>query len=60
MLPGLVCRWQSGDNNSVGLPQLGLEDEVVLVEVVDAWDPDPSASPVRLHRLDGSVAEIVR
>jgi len=28
MPPGLACRWQSGDNNSLGLSQLDLADEV--------------------------------
>jgi hypothetical protein len=38
--------------------QLSLHDEIVLVEVVDSWDPNPERMPVMLHHLDGSVKEV--
>ena len=38
--------------------QLSLHDDVVLVEVVDSWNPNPEAMPIMLHALDGSVKEV--
>ena len=49
--------WQSGNNRVLAL-QLSLHDDVVLVEVVDSWNPNPEAMPIMLHALDGSVKEV--
>ena len=54
--PGKVV-WQSGNNRVLAL-QLSLHDDVVLVEVVDSWNPNPEAMPIMLHALDGSVKEV--
>ena len=55
--PETNTQWQYGNNRTLAL-QLSLSDEIVLVEVVDSWDPDPSAMPVLLHTLDGEVKEV--
>ena len=48
--------WQYGNNRVLAL-QLSLHDEVVLVEVVDSWVPNPKSMPIMLHHLDGKVTE---
>jgi hypothetical protein len=50
-------RWQHGNNRTLAL-QFSLAREVVLVEVEDAWSPDPKSSPILLHHLNGEVEEI--
>ena len=50
-------QWQAGNNRTLAL-QLSLHDDVVLVEVVDSWTPNPEAMPIMLHALDGSVKEV--
>lgn len=49
--------WQYGNNRTLAL-QLSLHDEVVLVEVTDSWIPNPKASPILLHQMDGTVEEV--
>jgi len=55
------AQWQDGNNRTLGL---GLQlshaqpHAVVLVEVTDSWEPDPSHQPITLHRADGSVQEV--
>ena len=50
-------QWQMGNNRTLAL-QLSLHDEVVLVEVVDSWSPDPKSMPILLHELDGTIKEV--
>lgn len=50
-------QWQKGNNRTLAL-QLSLHDDVVLVEVVDSWNPNPEAMPIMLHALDGTVKEV--
>ena len=52
-----TCEWQRGNNRTLAL-QLSLHDDVVLVEVVDSWTPNPSAMPIMLHCNDGTVREV--
>ena len=52
-----TTQWQTGNNRTLAL-QLSLHDDVVLVEVVDSWTPNPEAMPIMLHALDGSVKEV--
>ena len=52
-----TTQWQAGNNRTLAL-QLSLHDDVVLVEVVDSWTPNPEAMPNMLHALDGSVKEV--
>ena len=52
-----TTQWQAGNNRTLAL-QLSLHDDVVLVEVVDSWNPNPEAMPIMLHALDGSVKEV--
>ena len=52
-----LTQWQAGNNRTLAL-QLSLHDDVVLVEVVDSWTPNPEAMPIMLHLLDGTVAEV--
>jgi len=49
--------WQYGNNRVLAL-QLSLHNEVVLVEVMDSWIPNPKAMPIMLHQLDGTVEEV--
>ena len=51
------ARWQPGNNRTLAL-QFSLARDVALVEVEDRWRPDPKASPILLHHLDGTVEEI--
>jgi hypothetical protein len=46
------CSWQCGDNRSLGL-RLSENDEVELIEVVDSWEPGPSADG-RAARVDAA------
>ncbi len=43
-----------GNNNTLVL-KLSLREAVELVEVTDSWEPDPTKSPITLHRLDGTL-----
>jgi hypothetical protein len=51
------ARWQPGNNRTLAL-QFSLARDVALVEVEDRWRPDPKASPILLHHLDGTIEEI--
>ena len=55
--PMANVQWQMGNNRTLAL-QLSLHDEVVLVEVVDSWSPDPKSMPILLHELDGTIKEV--
>ena len=55
--PMAGVQWQMGNNRTLAL-QLSLHDEVVLVEVVDSWSPDPKSMPILLHELDGTIKEV--